>query len=153
MNLCLPGYSPWLGSNKHSLLLLWDWPGGSDSRESACNAGDQDSIPELGRSPREGNGNLLQHSYLHAFLPTAIYSPWGRKESDMTEQLTLHNIPIIGCLLIIYINSFILYDFTYVTFWKKSITMKTIRRSVGRDGETEHRGFQSGELFYMTLSR
>ena len=77
-------------------------PRGSDSKESACSAGDLDSIPELGRSPREGNGNPLQHSYLHAFLPTAIYSPWGRKELDTTEQLTLHNIPIIGCLLIIF---------------------------------------------------
>ena len=32
------------------------FPGGSDSKESACNAGDPDSIPALGRSPRVGNG-------------------------------------------------------------------------------------------------
>ena len=31
--------------------------GGSDGKESACNAGDPGSIPGLGRSPREGNGN------------------------------------------------------------------------------------------------
>ena len=35
-------------------------PGGSDSKESACNAGDLGSIPGLGRSPGEGNGNPLQ---------------------------------------------------------------------------------------------
>ena len=37
-----------------------DFPGGSDSKESACNAGDQGSIPGLVRSPGEGNGNPLQ---------------------------------------------------------------------------------------------
>ena len=39
-------------------------PCGSDSKETACNAGDPGSIPGLGRSPREGNGNSLQYSYL-----------------------------------------------------------------------------------------
>ena len=34
---------------------------GSDSKESACNVGDLDSIPELGRSPEEGNSYLLQY--------------------------------------------------------------------------------------------
>ena len=38
--------------------------GGSDSKESACNAGDPGSIPALGRSPRKGNGNPLQYSCL-----------------------------------------------------------------------------------------
>ena len=36
-------------------------PGGSDSNESICNAGDQGLIPGSGRSPGEGNGNPLQH--------------------------------------------------------------------------------------------
>ena len=40
------------------------FPGGSNSKESACNAGDSCSIPGLGRSPGEGNGNPLQHSCL-----------------------------------------------------------------------------------------
>ena len=39
-------------------------PGGSDSKESACSAGNPDSIPGLGRSPEEGNGNPLQYSCL-----------------------------------------------------------------------------------------
>ena len=33
------------------------FPGGSDNKESACNAGDQDLIPGSGRSPGEGNGS------------------------------------------------------------------------------------------------
>ena len=35
-----------------------DLPGSSDGKESACNVGDPGLIPELGRSPGEGNGNL-----------------------------------------------------------------------------------------------
>ena len=40
------------------------FPGGSDGKASACNAGDPGSIPGLGRSPGEGNGNSLQYSCL-----------------------------------------------------------------------------------------
>ena len=40
------------------------FPGGSDGRESACNAGDATSIPGLGRYPEAGNGNSLQYSCL-----------------------------------------------------------------------------------------
>ena len=39
-------------------------PGSSDGKASACNAGDLGSIPGLGRSPEEGNGNPLQYSCL-----------------------------------------------------------------------------------------
>ena len=40
------------------------FPYGSDGKESACNAGDTDSIPGSGRSPGEGNGNPLLYSCL-----------------------------------------------------------------------------------------
>ena len=40
------------------------FPSDSDGKESACNAGDLGSIPGLGRSPREGNGNQFQYSCL-----------------------------------------------------------------------------------------
>ena len=40
------------------------FPGGSDGEESVCNSGDPGSIPGLGRSPGEGNGNRLQYSCL-----------------------------------------------------------------------------------------
>ena len=43
---------------------LVGFPGGSDSKESACNVGDLSLIPELGRSPGEGIGNPLQYSCL-----------------------------------------------------------------------------------------
>ena len=41
-----------------------DFPGGSDGKASAYKAGDPGSIPGLGRSPGEGNGNPLQYSCL-----------------------------------------------------------------------------------------
>ena len=40
------------------------FPGGSESKECACNTGDPGLIPGLGRSPGEGNDNLLQYSCL-----------------------------------------------------------------------------------------
>jgi len=46
------------------LLPWWVCPGGSDGKESACNAGDPGLIPGLGRSPGEGKGYPLQYSCL-----------------------------------------------------------------------------------------
>ena len=46
------------------LEMKWGFPGGSDCKESACNAGDPDLIPGSGRSPGEGNGNPLQYPCL-----------------------------------------------------------------------------------------
>ena len=63
---------------------------------------DPGSIPELGRSPREGNGNPLQYSCLEnpmGWRSLVGYSPWGHKESDITEQLPCHfNIYKVGTL-------------------------------------------------------
>ena len=44
--------------------LPMDFPGDSDNKASAYNAGDPGSIPESRRSPGEGNGNVLQYSCL-----------------------------------------------------------------------------------------
>ena len=71
-------------------LLLTD-SGGSDSKESVCNAGDMGSIPGLRRSPEEGNGNSLQCSCLENPMdrevwPAVVHSC---KESDTTEWLIL----------------------------------------------------------------
>ena len=65
------------------------FPGGSADRESACNVGDLGSIPGLGRSPGEGNGNPLQYSGLESSMD-CTWGPWGLKELDTTEQLSLH---------------------------------------------------------------
>ena len=46
------------------MATIWGFPGGSEGKDSACNAGNPGSIPGLGRSPGEGNGNPLQYSHL-----------------------------------------------------------------------------------------
>ena len=47
-----------------TVLPSWGFPGGSGSKEAACNAGEPGSIPGLGKSPGEGNGNPLHYSCL-----------------------------------------------------------------------------------------
>ena len=67
------------------------FPGGSGSKESACNVGDLGSIPGMGRSPGGRHGYPLQYSCLenpHEQRSLAGYSPWGHKESEMIEQLS-----------------------------------------------------------------
>ena len=64
------------------------------SKESARNAGDPGSIPGSGRSPGEENGNSLQYwteepKESHGQRSLVGYRPWGHRESDMTEQITL----------------------------------------------------------------
>ena len=61
---------------------------GSAGKESACNVGDLSLIPGLGRSRGEGKGYPLQYSGLENSMD-CIVSPWGRKELDTTEQLSL----------------------------------------------------------------
>ena len=59
-----PHGSAAISSNMGRLLgsasVAKDFPGGSDGKASAYNAGDPGSVPESGRSPGEGNGNSLQ---------------------------------------------------------------------------------------------
>ena len=75
------------------------FPGGSDSTESACNAGDLRSIPGLGRSPGEGIGYPLQYSWASLVaqmvktLP-AMQETWVRSlgwEDPLEEGLATHS--------------------------------------------------------------
>ena len=72
-------------------MVILGLPGGSDGKEFACNAGDLDSIPGLGRPPGGRHGNPLQCSCLenpHGQRSLVGYSPWGLQESDTTERLS-----------------------------------------------------------------
>ena len=74
-------------------LVLLGFPGGSEVKTSARNAGDPGSIPGSGRSPGEGNGNALQYSCLENPMDRGAWwytVPQGRKESDTTERLHFH---------------------------------------------------------------
>ena len=83
------GFDPWSG----------DYPCGLAGKESTCNTGDLGSIPGLGRSPGEGNGYLPTLVFwpgeFHGWRTLAGYSPWGLKESDRTELLSLFNLHIM----------------------------------------------------------
>ena len=88
------------------------FPGISNGRESACNAGDLDLISKLGRSAGEGNGNPLQYSCLENSSGQRSllgYSPWGCKESDIAERLT-HRLNFehkLSCLLFVASDKFL----------------------------------------------
>ena len=64
------------------------FPRNSVGKESACNAGDPGLIPGSGRSPREGNGNLLQYCCLE--IPT----------DGGAWQATVHGVARVGYNLV-----------------------------------------------------
>ena len=75
-------------------MLTLGLPGGSDYKEFACNEGDPGSIPGLGRSPGEGNGNPLQYSCLENSMDRGAW--WATvhgaaTESDKAKQLNTHD--------------------------------------------------------------
>ena len=86
-------------------------PGGSMAKNPPANAGDTwytGSIPGLGRCPRAGNGNLLQHSCLeklHGQKSLVGYSPWGSQKvrHDWTQWSSrkARNIVFIKDILIV----------------------------------------------------
>ena len=53
-----------LGTGMETDTKSWGFSDGSNGKEFACNVGDPGSVPGLGRSPGEGNGNSLQYSCL-----------------------------------------------------------------------------------------
>ena len=59
------------------------FPGGSDCKESACNAEDPGSIPELGRSPGERNGYQLQYSCLENSM--------DKEDTQVAEMVNITN--------------------------------------------------------------
>ena len=56
-----------------TMIIIKDFPGGSDGKASVYNVGDPGLIPEPGRSPGEGNGNPLQNSCLENPMDTGAW--------------------------------------------------------------------------------
>ena len=87
-----PPFDSWVGKihwrrDRLPTAVFLGFPSGSAGKESACSVGDLSSIPRLGRS-----------TWRRECLPTplywpgefhGLYNPWGCKESDMTEKLSL----------------------------------------------------------------
>ena len=70
------------------------FPGGSEVKVSACNAGDLSSIPGLGRSPGGGNGNPLQYSCLENPKDGGVW--WVTVHGVTKSQTQLSNIWVYG---------------------------------------------------------
>ena len=93
-----PGVLQYMGSQR--VWPYWatelNWTDGSDSKESTFNVGDLCLIPGLWRSLGEWHGNTPLYSSLDKGASPqgqrclVGYSPWGHKESDMTEWLSIH---------------------------------------------------------------
>ena len=128
----LRGAHPYLRVLRHQYLLRrMLFPGGSDGKLSACNAGDLGLIPGLGRSPGEGNGNPLQYSCLenptdggawwatsmgsqrvgHDWV-TSLYIIWQVDSLLLLSRLCLWFPPVFIMCLSVGLFKFILLDFT-----------------------------------------
>ena len=66
------------------------FPGGSEVKVSACSAGDLGSIPELGRSPGEGNGSPLQYSCLENPMDGGAW--WATVQGVAESQTQLSDL-------------------------------------------------------------
>ena len=85
-HIIIEGVSTGLGP-QNSVLPNWGCPGGSDNKESSCNAGDPGSIPGSGRSPGEGNSNPFQYSCLENPLDREAW--WATVHGVATSQTRL----------------------------------------------------------------
>ena len=79
-----------------------DFSGGSDGKASAYNAGDPGSIPGLGRSPGEGNGNPLQYSCLENPMDGGAW--WATVQGIVKSRTQLSDFTSLH--FIIKINNF-----------------------------------------------
>ena len=72
----------------YCITFYLGFPGGSDGKESAYNAGNLGSIPELGRSPGEGNGYPLQYSGLENSMNCMVHGVTKSRHS-----ITIFSMP------------------------------------------------------------
>ena len=73
-----------LDLKKKMTIYVFCFPGSSYGKESACNAGDAGSIPGLGRSPGEGNGNLLWYCGLENHMDRGAW--WATVQGVTMSQ-------------------------------------------------------------------
>ena len=83
------------------LLIFTGFPGGSYGKASACSGGDPGSIPGLGRSPGEGNGNPLQYSCLKNSMDRGAW--WATVHGVTKSRTRLSDFTLTHSILIKYI--------------------------------------------------
>ena len=72
-------------------IIHTSFPGGSDGKESACDAEDPGLIPEFGRSHGEGNGNTLQYSCLENPMDRGVHGV-SKSQTQLSDQHTYTHI-------------------------------------------------------------
>ena len=98
--------------------IIKGFPGGSEGKESACNVGDLGSIPGLGRSPGEGNGNPLQYSCLENPMDRGAW--WAtvhgvaKSRIWLSDFTSLHSTWNVHFFLV---GQYLLYMTLYVICW------------------------------------
>ena len=83
--------------SKYLYNIHSSFPGGSEDKASSCNAGDPGSIPGLGRSPGEGNGNPLQYSCLENPMDRGAWRATIYGITKSWTQLSMHSY-MMECL-------------------------------------------------------
>ena len=110
--------------------VIWGFLGSSNGEESACNAGDQGSVPGSGRSPGKGHGNSLQHSCLENPMDRGAWCVTVHRVTKSQTRLKRLNLaqhtPWEGLLLFIHsfiymfthsFNQCLLKSFSYWKYW------------------------------------
>ena len=117
-----------------NIWLNIGFPGGSDGKESACNAGDLSLIPDSERSPGEGNGSPLQCSCLENSMDRRAWwatVDWGHKEWDTTERQHFH---MFRSVTWVYVSRFLSHHNKDLEWW----TLKPPRRVTALGSWTDH---------------
>ena len=110
------------------LFVLLGFPGGSEVKVSACNEGDTGSIPGLGRSLGEGNGNPLQYSCLENPMDGGAW--WATVHGVAKSQTQLSDFNFT------FTFSFVLYNFCVSKFVKNFFYL--IHANKQRRGSLKH---------------
>ena len=110
----------------------WGFPGGPDGKESSCNAGRPGFHPWVGKIPWRRAWQptpVFLPGESHGQRSLAGYSPWGRKESDATEQLTLRPTYLPKCnqKLLLSLENMVSGENSWTPLFSKSKSYKTQR--------------------------
>ena len=84
-------------------LTWWGFPGGSDSKESTCSAGDLGLIPGLGRSPGKGNGYPLQYSGLENSIDRGAWQSTVCGVAKSRTWLSKFRFALYSCFVLLFL--------------------------------------------------
>ena len=117
--------------------ITYIFPGGSEGKASACNAGDSGSIPGSGRSPGVGNGNPLQYSCLENPMDREAW--WATVHRVSKSQTRLSDFTLDNKVVFQFINGLSILKIIFsifVSFWLVLITLLSSSLITCRESQT-----------------